>query len=270
MTELIMKFYSPSIMMTEAMNETNINAVSNQCIICQVDSMEQDCQKVKAASSESKLTDHYIKCDNCHSKICADCIRGLYSYIENSGIPPSAREHDICFQALSRMNTLVSNKKNHSIKVAPCCLFKLSIPQDSKASTTRPPRPPTIPVHLCSTRNPSLNGLLDYLGESDCSDTDDDDDFLLESKTQVHRKWKRSVKIAKVEHSQLEDLHQYHNGHFQSPCLSLSVCHPKDILKEINRNRKSNRKRKKGAHRKIYRHNIFEGALNFPMFDLAI
>ena len=206
MTELIMHF-PPSIVMTEAMNETNINGVTNQCIVCQVDSMEQDCQKVKAACSESKFIDHYIKCDSCHSKICAECIRGLYSYIENSGIPSSATEHDSSFQALSRMNSSLSNKKISSIKVAPCCLFKLSIPQDSKASTTRPPRPPTIPVHLCSTRKRPLNGLLDYLRESDCSDTDDDDDFLLENKSQVHRKWKRSVKRAKVEHSQLEDLH---------------------------------------------------------------
>ena len=270
MTELIIQFFPPSIMMTEAMNETNINGVTNQCIVCQVDSMEQDCEKVKAVSSESKFIDHYIKCDSCHSKTCADCIRGLYTYIENSGIPSSATEHDSSFQALSRMNSLLSNKKNSSIKVAPCCLFKLSIPQHSKASTTRPPRPPTIPVHLCSTRKRPLNGLLDYLGETDCSDTDDDGDFLLENKSQVHRKWKRSVKRAKVEHSQLEDLHQYHNGHSQSPRLSLSVCHSKDILKEINRKRKSNRKRKAGAQRKIYRHNIFEGALNFPMFDLAI
>ena len=114
MTELIMESSPPSIMVTEAMDETNISGVTNQCIVCQVDSMEQDCQKVKAACSECKVIDRYIKCDSCHSKICADCIRGLYSYIENSGIPSSATEHDRSFQALSRMNSLLS--KTNSVR----------------------------------------------------------------------------------------------------------------------------------------------------------
>jgi hypothetical protein len=154
MTELIMESSPPSIMVTEATDETNISGVTNQCIVCQVDSMEQDCQKVKAACSECKVIDRYIKCDSCHSKICADCIRGLYSHIENSEIPSSITEQDSSFQALSRMNSELSNKEFSSIKVAPCCLFKLSIPPDSKASTTRPPRPPTIPVHLCAPKRP--------------------------------------------------------------------------------------------------------------------
>ena len=115
-------------MLIESMDETTISGVANQCIVCQVDSMEQDHQKVKAASSECKVIDHYIKCDSCHSKICADCIRGLYSYIENSAIPSSITEQDSSFQALFRMNRGLSNTEFNSIKVAPCCLFKHSIP----------------------------------------------------------------------------------------------------------------------------------------------
>ena len=98
MTELIMESSPPSIMVTEAMDETNISGVTNQCIVCQVDSMEQDCQKVKLAYSECKLIDRYIKCDSCHIKICTDCIRGLYSHIENNKFLHPSQNKTVSFK----------------------------------------------------------------------------------------------------------------------------------------------------------------------------
>ena len=48
-------------MMTEDTEETNVSGITNQCVVFQVDSMEQDRQKVKAESSDTKLIERYIE-----------------------------------------------------------------------------------------------------------------------------------------------------------------------------------------------------------------
>ena len=153
--------------------------------MCRAESIEQ--ARFRNCTGMSDSSSHrYVLCECCGNRYCAECIRGVYDYIHRySSIPSYVKEHDVTCKVISAMHSLLSFKGESSVPDGPCCSFRNSISENSKASTTRPPRPPLMAGH----------------NNADAA----------QSKSDSLRNWRRNVHKQKVHESSLEYLSHYHS-----------------------------------------------------------
>ena len=237
------------------MNENNATRIpeENVCVVCQLHSMKQERQKLKAQNMNLKTNMEYVKCLECLNKICFDCIIGLHVYIVKH-IYKCVYEQDPSYLALDNMRRIVKGACNNdlphlAVSMGPCCSFKKTIPSPTKLTITRPPRPPE-----CQSSNNK-------------SRIDTDMEYIFQNKTQAQEAWRRRKNRIKVKDSSLEFLHAYHEVPNVTTQPRSVILPPHKILHKINQARKSNRKAKK---QKKLRLNPFEGGLILPMYELDI
>ena len=55
----------------------------NECIFCSIDTMQQPCEKIKAAHKPPCIPSRYLYCLHCHRKSCTSCVNGLYKFVQS-------------------------------------------------------------------------------------------------------------------------------------------------------------------------------------------
>ena len=224
----------------------------NSCVMCQADSIKQARQKILTKTCYSCVDVKYVQCSRCLNKMCSSCIVGMHEYIRSS-IYKNVYENDCSFVALNSMKTILDDWEvdeigTVSVPQGPCCSFKGAIPKTSKPTITRPPRPPTINSTVSKRK------------------VDQEEDYVFQNKTDAQESWRRRKNRIVVKESTLEFLESYHDNEPSNINPSNILQRPHTILFNINKHRRKNRKSKGKA--KLH-HNVFEGALILPMYDIA-
>ena len=212
---------------------------SEGCICCSPDTVQQpSARKVLAGTPPRSPTDvTYVKCQNCSSKVCNFCARGLLQVLDTSNkeFPPD----DPSFSALKSMAAALNTTDYPQVDFGFCCSFKQSIPSCTKGTFVTPPRAPEVSKEESS-----------------------DSEFVFLNNESASKKCRRVIKNQKNNDSSTVS---FLSAYFQddAPPASMKPANTFEILGLLNKSRKKSR-------RPRYNMNNFQGALVFPPFGILV
>ena len=128
-----------------------------KCCICSPENIENSKLKHFFPAGKSVVINRLMKCLNCNNLFCNDCISGLHSFITKTKlIPQEIKGVDVTVRSIKNMNAMSNSSSSPSVQVGPCCSFKMTIPKETRTSTTKIPFPPVNAIQdsklLCKKR----------------------------------------------------------------------------------------------------------------------
>ena len=201
--------------------------------------MQQPGKKRKAEDCPPCMPTSYLYCLQCKRRSCTSCVTGLHSFVQGSKkIPCPIIESDVSTLTLSNLVCAI-NDPHHDGNVYSCtsCCFSSTIPPTMESSTTKAPRCPPKPSHQFAKKVKKLSRKQALVG---------------------HRRVVNKISSVRLSSINLLDYHNEPDTFSHKDKLKRKRASA--VLHHINRKR-----RKKPP----YRHNIFEGALYLPNYNLA-